>query len=277
MRTNSLFLVVLLLGACTARNTEAPLDPFGILPMPETIAASEAANHLDQLVTLETTVAAARVQRGQVILQPQGQGPEGLSVVIAPPLLGPSASELAEKYRGQEILAIGSVSNFGGRLEMLIGDPDRVRLAGDRSPAKHAIEVDVPPGQQAVFVVDEYPAAAASPPTPARVPGGAAVGGAVVAAPVAAPVAVPVATPRPADSSATDAARQSAEADRACAAARRAWREAAATARAPMEELLACFDRGEPRCTPTATRARIALAEVAASEERLRWVCGGNE
>ncbi|MEW6271706.1 MAG: hypothetical protein AB1689_20675, partial [Thermodesulfobacteriota bacterium] len=59
-----------------------------------------------------------------------------------------------------------------------------------------------------------------------------------------------------------------------CRRAESAWRSAAAAARAPLARLDACLAGGRPPCAELAVELRRALGELAAAEERLRWLCG---
>jgi hypothetical protein len=59
-----------------------------------------------------------------------------------------------------------------------------------------------------------------------------------------------------------------------CRAARATWRAAAAAAGAPLDRLARCLDGGAPPCAAPATDLKRALAELAAAEERMAWMCG---
>lgn len=245
--------VVLLVAGCAAKGESDRLDPLGIFPPPPTITPAEAGAHVGELVVVRTRIGEARVEHGQAVLEPSGEGEGGLTIAIAPPIVGPSARELAAKYDGRDVRAIGTISDLGGDLELLIGDPSRIRLAEAESDAPGP-----PAGTATKRDVDAAPA-----PTPTPAP--------KAVTPVPAP---PIVAPAPTPAAPTKTAADSA-AEEACARARQAWRRAADDARAPLRELLTCLGEGEPRCRDAAARARIALAEVAASEERVRWVCGG--
>lgn len=245
--------ILLPLFACSTQSSDDRLDPLGLIPPPPTITASEAGAHVGELVVVRTKIASARVERGQAVLQPEGIEPGGFVISIAPPVVGPTARELAAEYDGQDVRAVGYVSDLGNDLELLIGDPGRIRLANasDVEPVSAAAAPKTPTKITPPAAEPEPARAAAEEPAPPVAP--------EPAAPVVAAAAVPAA-PTP---------------DPACENARRAWAIAAADAKAPLRELLDCLDEGEPRCKDAAARARVALAEVAASEERLSWVCGG--
>lgn len=240
------FALLLALAACSAQNAEDRLDPLGLIPPPPTIAAADAGQHVGELVVVRTRIASARVAKGQALLEPEGVEPGRFVISIAPPVIGPTARDLAAEYDGQEVRAVGYISDLGNDLELLIGDPDRIRLAdvSDAMPAESASSNATVAPEGSVVESASATAAAADP-------------------------------ERAAASAATVPVAAAATPDPACENARRAWRIAASDARAPLRELLECLDAGEPRCKNAAARARVALAEVAASEERLRWVCGG--
>lgn len=264
-RTRPALAILLLWAAatagCSATSSEDRLDPLGLIPPPPTIAASEAGEHVGELVVVRTKIASARVERGQAVLEPEGDDPGGFVIAIAPPVVGPTARELATKYEGQEVRAVGYISDLGNDLELLIGDPGRIRLA-DAEDERDTAAVAAAPAEPDRPEPGAPPAA--EPVAPARVPAPVAAAP-VAAAPAPAAAAARSPTPEPSPKGP----------DPACENARRAWKIAAADAKAPLAELLGCLDDGEPRCKDAAARARVALAEVAASEERLRWVCGG--
>jgi len=313
-------LVASLLGmGCGAKRSSESggLGPLGIAPEPPTISLAEVSQHSGELVTVETTVASARVADGEAVLVPAGEDPDGgLVIAIAPPLIGPSAVDLVSRFAGQRVRAIGRVSDLGGRLEILVGDPRRVQVVDATGavvrPAVPAAPIPPPVAPQPVAPAPAAapPAAAAPPPSapaplraapaaasaaPAPAPAAASAApapapAAASAAPAPAPAAAPAApAPAPAEAPAAPApapAReatppsppsQDEESRRACESARRAWQEAAAAAKAPLAELQTCLATGDPPCTRESARARIAMAEVAASEERVRWLCGGRE
>jgi hypothetical protein len=236
-------LLGVLLTACAARQSgEADaLGPLGLIPPPPTIATEDAQAYVDDVVAIDTRIASARVDGGKAMLVPASSADGGLEVVIAPPLTGPSAAELAAKYNGQDVRAIGRVTNLGGRLELLIGDPSRIEVVG------------------------AAPAAAAAPAVAARPTTTPAKGATPAAAPETA------SAPRQAPASVTRVAQS--EGDGACAAARDAWRKASLAAKPAVDQLSACLAAGRPPCSSEMSKLRVALAEVAASEERLQWVC----
>lgn len=247
---------------CTSAAKEERLDPLGWVPPPPTISAAEAGAHVGDLVAVQTRIASASVQGGQAVLRPADDA-GGFVIAIAPALIGPTAQELVETYDGQEVRAVGYVSDLGGDLELLIGDPERIRVwSPDAEPQRNATA-----GAKSSQTASEPPKAA----SPKSVPA------AGVQAPQAASARAVSAAGAVATESAAATPPASTEPDPACVRAREVWRMAARDARRPLRELLDCLDAGAPRCKDAAARARIALGEVAASEERLRWVCGADE
>ncbi len=251
--TNDLGVLALALvaGACAGTSAEERLDPLGLVPPPPTITAAAASEHVGDLVAVETGVVSARMDRGRAVLVPRGQEEGGLTIVIAPPVVGPSARELVELYAGQEVRAVGYISDLGDDLELLIGDPDRIRILGGGVAAVASSSAG---GSGGGAAGDAAPAAPEAPPS------AVAGGGAASRAP-----AVPVV---PADPPSGE------HSDPACAAAERAWQQAADAARGPLDELQRCLAGGMPGCASAASRVRAALGEIAAAEERVRWVCG---
>jgi hypothetical protein len=256
------FLLLLLVCACSAIGGDSG-GLGALVPDPPTIDAGQAADHVGQFVSVRATIASARIQSGNVLLEPAAGTPDGLVIEIAPPLVGPGADQLVARYAGQRVVATGRISDFGGRLEMLVGDPGRVRIdtSEEGVPAVESSSVTpaavAVPGTPAAVAAPAEPDAVAAPGTPAAV---AAPG---TPAAVAAPAA-PAAVAAPAAPAAV-AAPGTSEAE--CSDAR-------SRARPVLETMLACLEEGSPNCTGADDRARLALADLAAAEERLRWVCG---
>ena len=251
--------VLATLGCASA--SKERLDPLGLVPPPPTISAAEAGAHVGDLVAVQTRIASASVQGGQAVLRPVDDA-GGFVIAIAPALIGPTAQELVETYDGQEVRAVGYVSDLGGDLELLIGDPARIRVwspDAEPRPQTAAAEKSSQTGPAPTEAASEKPVPQAGAQTPKAASAQPVSGGGAVAA---------------GSVSATSAART--EPAPACVRAREVWRMAARDARVPLRELLDCLDAGAPRCKDAAARARIALGEVAASEERLRWVCGAD-
>jgi hypothetical protein len=272
------FLLLLLVCACSAIGGDSG-GLGALVPDPPTIDAGQAADHVGQFVSVRATIASARIQSGNVLLEPAAGTPDGLVIEIVPPLVGPGADQLVARYAGQRVVATGRISDFGGRLEMLVGDPGRVRIdtSEEGVPAVESSSVTpaavAVPGTPAAVAAPAEPDAVAVPGTPAAVaaPGTpAAVAAPGTPAAVAAP-GTPAAVAAPAAPAAV-AAPGTSEAE--CSDARLRLEGARSRARPFLETMLACLEEGSPNCTGADDRARLALADLAAAEERLRWVCG---
>jgi hypothetical protein len=245
------FLLLLLVCACSAIGGDSG-GLGALVPDPPTIDAGQAADHVGQFVSVRATIASARIQSGNVLLEPAAGTPDGLVIEIVPPLVGPGADQLVARYAGQRVVATGRISDFGGRLEMLVGDPGRVRIDTSEEGVPAVESSSVTP---AAVAVPGTPAAVAAPAEPDAV----AVPGTPAA--VAAP-GTPAAVAAPGTSEAE------------CSDARLRLEGARSRARPFLETMLACLEEGSPNCTGADDRARLALADLAAAEERLRWVCG---
>lgn len=278
--------VALLAAACTARSSTA----LG-WTTPPNVAPGDAAAYEGQVVRVAGTVATAEASEGRTVLTLAGTPESDFRIVIAPPLIGPRPVELAAQYRGREIEAEGKVDDLGGPLEMLIGDPQSIRLTDGETAAAAPPSAALTTAAATSRRVEAPPAARAEPPLsppPSRAPSTSravepreaelaeaaepapAPERAAVQEPAAAVPVVTAAAPEPpaqeAESSSTAAA---------CERARESWRQAASTARAPLARLDRCLAGGRAPCRTEAEALRRALAEVAAAEERLGWLCTG--
>ena len=63
-------LVSLLTAGCAAKEGDDRLDPLGLVPPPKVISASQAPEHVGELVAVRTKIGAARVEKGQAFLEP---------------------------------------------------------------------------------------------------------------------------------------------------------------------------------------------------------------
>jgi hypothetical protein len=165
----------------------------------------------------------------------------------------------------------------------------------DAAAAEHAPRGETPREPAAPPAARSAPApAAASATAPAAVAAVPPPAPAVEAPPVAA--AVPVAAPSVAAAPALDrrveaasppvAPPNTAPAPRAreastvvaddgeCRAARADWQAAAVAARAPLDGLKECLASGQPPCAADLAAVRSTLAELAADEQRIAWLCG---
>jgi hypothetical protein len=235
---------------------------------------ADAATYEGQVVRVSGAVVSAKADEGRAVLELEGRSGGELRVVIAPPLIGPRPAELVERFRGREVEAEGTIDDLGG-LEMLVGDPEKVRVL-DGS----AVAAAPPPEEPAPAPAAIEPAAAArrsAPDRPARPASAPAIETSAAPAQVAAPPpprAAPLAEAPP-EAARPPERRSAAEDDAAaaCARARATWRTVAAQARAPLARLEQCLAAARPPCRREADALRQALAEVAAAEERVSWLC----
>jgi hypothetical protein len=294
-----------LAGLCVAALLAAAsgaeeLPPLRLFATPAVITAAEAGGHVDEVVVVAMRVAEVKAEPGRVVLLPPAADGD-FRIVIVPPLIGEAPRRLAERFREREVRATGKIREFAGEVEMLVTDPERVAVVGeDEAPggAGSSDEIAAAPAGTAV-VEGAAPATPAPPAVAAKAAGEALAPPPATSAPlptVAAPAAVaepsiapvaaapaeaeaaatpapaPVATARPAGRGTAVAARsESAE----CLEARRDWAEAAVAARAPLDGLAECLAAAMPPCTADLAAVRAALAEIAAHEQRIGWLCDG--
>jgi len=234
----AVYTTLLLAAAAAAVRAE----PLGIIPEPPLITPAEAGAHVGEVVDLDATVAEAKAEPGRVVLHTAGDGGEPVRIVIVRALVGPSSAALVARYAGQRVRVRGRIDDFAGEREILVSDPGVVVVIGGED-APEPIALPIP---------DPDPEPAAPQPT--------------VLAPRATELPPPVPT-------APVAAPAAAEVNDDCRAAQRTWSDVADAARAPVTRLASCLDAARPPCAAVAADVRRALAELAAAEERLRWVC----
>jgi hypothetical protein len=270
--------------ALLAASCSATAEGSSVWSDPPEISAADAASYAGREVRVVGTVGAAEAREGRAVLVLDDGGGAALHVVIAPPLIGPKPVELAERFRGREIEARGTIDDLGGRVELLVGDPERVRVVDAAAVAPVARD-EARTTSVARDETARSPSPASADPTIAASHTAPA---AVAAAPreavpsarevAAAPREVPPVPRDPSPPPAAAPARETAAADDAAAAcerARAAWREAAEAARAPLLRLERCLASARPPCRGQAASLREALAELAAAEERFAWLCAG--
>lgn len=227
----------LLVAACSAGGRRA----LALSSVPE-VEPERAAEFTGRPVRIRGTVVAAEASSGRALLDVAARGGAPLRVVIAPPLLGLQPAEIVARLRGREVVAEGQIEDFGARIEMLVGDPEAVRIVSEG--ADPAVMASAPP---AVVSGGAESRPQPEPPTrePAREP-----------------------VPHLTRDAGTDAAA-------ACERARESWRRASEAARAPLTELQRCLREGRPPCHREGLAVREVLAELAAAEERMAWLCPG--
>jgi len=298
-------------AASSAAADDAPR--LEIVPEPPVIAPADAAQHVGEVVVLELSIAEATATGGRVVLRAAAPDLDRVRVVIVAPMIGESARQIAARYAGRQVRAIGRLQEFDGRYEIVTADADRVVVVGtelaqappahsappvaipDSEPTPHAAATASPeptasPAVATTTVLDSAPASAPVPaPVPAAAPERAAAPepaappeppAALVPAtapePAAAPVPATTPVPEAADAPTSIGARQpEATPNAACREARQRWQSAADTGRAATAALGACLAAGPP-CADELDRVRSTMAEIAAQEERIRWLCDGS-
>jgi len=222
------------------------------------------------------TVESAEAREGRAVLMLDDRSGERIPIVIAPPLIGPRPTEIAERFRGREVEARGRIDDLGGATEMLIGDPEQVRVldgtevaAAASAPRQEAVARAAPPAAAPAAAAPRAATGTVSATeTAAQRPQPSTSAVAVRAATAAEPAQPPSASaPHPATAAATS------DSEAACTRAHSAWQAAAAAARAPLARLDRCLATRQPPCRREADALREALAEVAAAEERVAWLC----
>jgi hypothetical protein len=278
--------VAMVAAACAARSGSA----LG-WTSPPNVPPSDAAAYEGQVVRVAGTVATAAATEGRTVLTLAGTPEDHFRIVIAPPLIGPRPVELAARFRGRDIEAEGKIDDIGGPLEMLVGDPESIRVtdadatAADVPAAAPANVAAARPRRVEAAARAEPPLAAPPAPPSAAASAPEPRSRAIVEEPEAEPIEEPAAleesseeapalaaaAPEPPPPADTEAASTAA----ACERARQSWRAAASAARPALARLDRCLAAAEAPCRTEAEALRRALAEVAASEERLGWLCTG--
>jgi hypothetical protein len=272
-------------------------QPLGLVASPPVISPGDAAAHVDEVVIVETSIAKTAVEAGRVYLMPAEPEAHGFRIVFVPPLGGNETSEqMAARYRGRKVRAIGRVREFGGQVEMFVADsarlevPEQAASIAEPSTVEHPAAAEPGASEDTSSVKQgamaptagqgASSARSALPPVQADRavrPEGPAEND---FRPAVAPSRGPAARPTPGSVAGPSLGAESFDSRAAaphdshgCAAAREEWRVRAAAARAPLGRLDACLAAGTPPCAAQAGDARAALADVAAAEERIRWLC----
>ena len=93
---------------------------------PELVRWQDAAAHVGRVITIEGTVATARVTDGACLLEFAPDDPAALRVVL---MIGLFSSPVApERYAGHRVRASGRVQSFQGRPEMIIRRADQIEV-----------------------------------------------------------------------------------------------------------------------------------------------------
>ncbi|HZR83294.1 MAG TPA: hypothetical protein VFD92_19525 [Candidatus Binatia bacterium] len=265
-----------IVGAALALAAE-PLPPLRLFSTPAVVDPRDARELVDRVVVVEMQVDEVKSEPGRLVLVPPPADGD-FRVVVVPPLIGEAPRRLAARYRGRRVRVTGKVREFDGEVEILVTDPERVAVVGEEDELAEARPHARP---SPVALVPPEPAAPPARPAPEptlarREPASGARGVVAAAPPPAAaaappPLAVPGAPPPPA-ARAPSTAGSSGQAQ--CREARHDWKEAAIAARGPLDGLAECLAGGAPPCAADLAAVRSALAELAAHEQRIQWLCG---
>ena len=130
MRHLLILLLLASLPACTSAGREGPsLGRLGVVPPPVVVSPGELREHLGELVTLQASTGEGTAQEGRIVFPVTAAGGSPVRIVVVPPLLlAPQAAAFAEEFSHKEVWAIGRVTDLGGPLELLMGDPRRLQL-----------------------------------------------------------------------------------------------------------------------------------------------------
>src|SRR5262245_53237384 len=119
----ALLISALVLGGCSgaARRSFNWTDPPEVSP-------GDASSYVGREVRMVGTVTSAEAREGRAVLVLDDRSGEQIPIVIAPPLIGPRPTEIVERLRGREVEARGRIDDLGGSTEMLVGDPEQIRV-----------------------------------------------------------------------------------------------------------------------------------------------------
>jgi hypothetical protein len=239
------------------------LPPLGLVPTPAVIEPREAPEHVGEVVVLEAMIESAKAAASRVVLRPVDDGEARVRIVIVPPLVGEHSRRLAERFPGHRVRVVGRMHEFDGEYELFSTDPERVEIL-DAPRRSEGAAAPTPAVVPTVTLEPPRPVAATpEPKSPLESPRQAPTPTPPVPAPPAAPLEIPSPSLQPARGSPPESCRD----------ARRDWATAATAALAPLDRLASCLSAGTPPCAPELADLRAALAEIAAQEQRVVWLC----
>jgi hypothetical protein len=225
----------------------------------EPIAWTEAAQHVDRLVTVEGVIARGETTpEGRCILWFDAGDPRALRVVLIRPLVSDLPREPQRLFQGKRVQVSGRVMRFQDHLEMAV-TPAQIEVVGLTATPPPAAPTAPPP---AAVSPPRAPTAA---PTPAPPPSPAAMPARSAPPPTPAPAPVPTAPPTtPPTTVAPDPACRQLEDDRA--AVRAELRE-------QNEALQRCLAEGRSGCAALGDRLGPLLSRLEAVEQQLARRC----
>ena len=137
MRERIFLIPILLMAACTPVSPQDPaVGPLRLIDPPPAVVTTDLGDHLGDLVTLKARTGKGRLERGQLVFPvPTADGP-AVEIVVVPPLLLLDTEKFLEKFSNQEVWVIGRVTDLGGPLQVLTGDPRRLQLVAEAEGEK---------------------------------------------------------------------------------------------------------------------------------------------
>lgn len=137
--------------------------PARALP-PEVVRWQDAAAHVGQVITVEGTVARARVAGGACTLEFAPDDPSALRVVLMLALFS-SPADPERLYGGRRVHASGRVQRFENRPEIIIRRADQITLLDAPSPTTTTLPAPPKPTPAAPAPAPPAPAATSGTPT----------------------------------------------------------------------------------------------------------------
>lgn len=130
MRERIFLILFSVVAACAPAVSQGPeVGPLGLVAPPTAVVAADVGAYLGDLVTLTARTGPGRVERGKLIFPVAGDVKPAVDIVVVPPLLLLDSEKFLAKFSHQEVWVIGRVTDLGGSLQVLTGDPQRVQLA----------------------------------------------------------------------------------------------------------------------------------------------------
>ena len=129
MRERIFPILMLLVAACTPAATGGPeVGPLGIVDPPVEVVAAEVGDHLGDLVTLTARTGEGRAERGQLVFPVVDEAGSAVEIVVVPPLFLLDKEKFLARFSDQDVWVVGRVTDLGGPLQVLTGDPRRLQL-----------------------------------------------------------------------------------------------------------------------------------------------------
>lgn len=225
---------------------------------PEVVPWSDAAAHVGSVVTVEGTVARARVENGACTMEFAPDDPAALRVVLVLALFQ-SPTDPERLYSGRRVRASGRVQTFQGRPEMIVRRADQIEVL-DAPPTTTTLAPPPPPPPAAVAP----PTSTSTVPTPTVPP---------TTMPPAAPAAAPSTAPPPAPAPAAAPSAVAPVPTERCVRARERLDVARRELSARSEDAARCLREGTSRCQQEREAVARALETLPARETEADSAC----